>query len=417
VKTLEEPPEHVKFIFCTTEAEKIPITILSRCQRFDFPPVDATSIVERLMQIVQAEGLTAEEEALRLLARRANGSLRDSQSLLEQLLSCGSQRITVTDVHAMLGTARSGQLDALVEQLSAGNVAGVLHEIDQAIREGVDAGQLGEQLLGYFRDLMAASVSCGPELMLHTMSADYPRLRELGERMGLESLLAMVQVLDQALGRMRYSTHVRTLLEVALVRMCQLGGLDELSQLVAQLRQGGIDGAAASKEPARLPAAAENTTGSEKKNQLPPAPLDGAAADLTAETVDSIWKEALAELGDMTADFARHAEQLVLAEKDRLVAHFRAGYSLHKEYCERPERRSKLEEALSRVAGRPIRLDVALLPADASSAGRPAPVPSARQRLREREQHPLVRRAMELFDAEVVRIDEPRGAATPRPAP
>src|SRR3990172_9538050 len=98
LKTLEEPPEHVKFIFCTTEPTKIPITILSRCQRFDFAGIQLPSIIARLAQIVAAEGVSAEPEALPLLARRAAGSMRDSQSLLEQLLAFGQEKITAADV-------------------------------------------------------------------------------------------------------------------------------------------------------------------------------------------------------------------------------------------------------------------------------------------------------------------------------
>src|SRR5437879_3826677 len=97
LKTLEEPPQHVKFIFCTTEADKIPITVLSRCQRFDFAPIEMRSIVERLQHICQTEGVEAEPEALQIVARRASGSMRDSQSLLEQLLSFGGQKITLAD--------------------------------------------------------------------------------------------------------------------------------------------------------------------------------------------------------------------------------------------------------------------------------------------------------------------------------
>src|SRR5690606_20418909 len=93
LKTLEEPPEHVKFIFCTTDPEKVPITVLSRCQRFDFAPVEQQAIVQRLVEIVRNEGIEAEEEALQVLARRAAGSMRDSQSLLEQLLSYSTDRI------------------------------------------------------------------------------------------------------------------------------------------------------------------------------------------------------------------------------------------------------------------------------------------------------------------------------------
>ena len=140
LKTLEEPPAHVKFIFCTTDPEKIPITVLSRCQRFDFPPVATDSIIERLEMIVQAEGVQADEAAIRLLARRAAGSMRDSQSLLEQLLSfCGSA-ITEDDVHAMLGTASGGRILQLAQHLIARDTADALRELDEAVREGVDVG-------------------------------------------------------------------------------------------------------------------------------------------------------------------------------------------------------------------------------------------------------------------------------------
>src|SRR5436190_7730085 len=109
LKTLEEPPEHVKFIFCTTEADKIPITVLSRCQRFDFAPIETKSILARLEEIAKSEGVEADPDALQILARRAAGSMRDSQSLLEQLLTFGGKKIAVEDVHAMLGTAKTSR--------------------------------------------------------------------------------------------------------------------------------------------------------------------------------------------------------------------------------------------------------------------------------------------------------------------
>src|SRR5438477_5654516 len=138
LKTLEEPPEHVKFIFCTTEADKIPITVLSRCQRFDFAPIELRSIVERLQHICTAEGVEAEPEALQIVARRAAGSMRDSQSLLEQLLSFGGQRITVADVHSLLGTAHASRLAALAQCIARRDAAAALKEVETSVSEGVD---------------------------------------------------------------------------------------------------------------------------------------------------------------------------------------------------------------------------------------------------------------------------------------
>ncbi|MBW8884132.1 MAG: DNA polymerase III subunit gamma/tau, partial [Planctomycetia bacterium] len=236
LKTLEEPPEHVKFIFCTTEADKIPITVLSRCQRFDFAPIEMRSIVERLQHICQTEGVEAEPEALQIMARRAAGSMRDSQSLLEQLLSFGGQKITVADVHSLLGTAHSARLASLADCIARRDAATALKELESAITEGVDVGALAEQLLGYFRDCLAAVVGCAPDLFLHTSAAEHARLDALGKQLGLETLLAISQIIDQTLVRLRQSTHARTLVELALVRLCKLDDLDALPNLVAELR-------------------------------------------------------------------------------------------------------------------------------------------------------------------------------------
>src|SRR4029079_997378 len=117
LKTLEEPPEHVKFIFATTEPQKIPITILSRCQRFDFAGVSSAAIQARLSQIASAEGVVVEPEALQILASRAAGPMRDSQSLLEQLLAMGHQQISAADVNQLLGIAPAERLNGLVQHL------------------------------------------------------------------------------------------------------------------------------------------------------------------------------------------------------------------------------------------------------------------------------------------------------------
>jgi len=238
LKTLEEPPEHVKFIFCTTEAEKIPITILSRCQRFDFAGIGVGEIAARLQQIAQNEGVAAEAEALELLARRAAGSMRDSQSLLEQLLSFGGDRITAADVHAMLGTAGDKRLSQILELLVARQPGAALRELDEALGEGVDVGQVIGQLLGIFRDCLVAAVGSGAESFLHVGPAAQPIVQEAGKRLGVQTILAAMQILDQTLARMRFSTHGRTLAELALVRIAGLEDLEQISAVISQLNSG-----------------------------------------------------------------------------------------------------------------------------------------------------------------------------------
>jgi DNA polymerase-3 subunit gamma/tau len=432
LKTLEEPPEHVKFVFCTTNPEKLPITVLSRCQRFDFAPVATDAIQKRLSEIAKNEGLTAEPEALKLLARRAAGSMRDSQSLLEQLLSVCEQEITVEDVHRMLGTARGARLAELMEQLANRDAATALASIDTATREGVDVGQLAEQLLGYLRDMLTATVGGSPDLMLHSAADEYALLVENGRKLGAETLLAMLQIVDHALVRMKTSMHPRVLLEVAVVRICQLEALDELASVLASLRGGAVPAAGshaggpatrpnspapAAPGTARGPAAPGPATVQKKTEHITAEPLNEPAQPpraassegiLTPANATEIWQQVLDNMGDMVADMGRLAAQVASSGPNRLVASFPAEYITHKEFCERPNSRSRFEKALSDLTGEIIRVDFELLPGKARPTERPTPAPNKRLLMKELERHPLVQQTMEAFGAEVVNAEPPR---------
>ncbi|MBN8603453.1 MAG: DNA polymerase III subunit gamma/tau [Planctomycetes bacterium] len=231
LKTLEEPPEHVKFIFCTTDPEKIPITVLSRCQRFDFPPVKKDAIQDRLRYICQQEGFQADDEALALIARRAAGSMRDSQSLLEQILSFSEGKITVESVQELLGTADDSSLWEMVERFIAHDAVSVLQAVEASVGQGVEPGQFAEQLLGYLRDLMTRSVGAPADLLRHVHSITPEQLSDQASRWGMQSLIAAMQILDESLVRMRHSMHGRTLLEMTLVQIAQLHRLEDLFSL------------------------------------------------------------------------------------------------------------------------------------------------------------------------------------------
>ncbi len=461
LKTLEEPPEHVKFIFCTTEPEKIPITILSRCQRYDFAGIQAASIVKRLEQIVAAEGVEADREALEILARRAAGSMRDSQSLLEQLLAFGSKRVTIADVHEMLGTAGGERIAGLVGHLVERDSAAALADLDAALCSGVDVGQLLDQLLGYFRDVMAAAVGCPAESFLHTSPSEREGIAASAQRLGLETTLAVMQILDHTLSRLRFSTHGRTLAELALVRVANLADLDQLADLVADLKSGATPAtnspavAAMAKKkdeldihrpsaPAapfvgrsaspRPPAPAENGNGHSSTAINPPhfaaaqppnenrdsphesrASQEAVAPALNPADAPRVWDQALSTVEDLTADYARVAEIRVdssavspaTGAPNQLVVLFGHKYNFNKTYCERADRKAKLEEAVAAAAGFPIGLVFELAPAPAD-ARRPV---SPRQRRAELEaeirRRPLVEKAVQLFAATVDILEKP----------
>ncbi len=439
LKTLEEPPDHVKFIFCTTEQDKIPITIRSRCQLFEFTPVEELAIRGRLKQIAATEKVDISDDALTLLARRAAGSMRDSQSLLEQLLAAGKAQITLTDVNQFLGTADAQLVGQLVEQLATSQSSGAMAIAHQAFQQGVDAGQLTAQLFGFYRDCLAASVGCTDELLLNVSPDQCAQVRELAKQIGPEQSLAISQILDECLVKMRTSTHPQVLLEMSLVRICRLEQLQSLSDLIEQLRQN--PEAVRATKPTSVPlarraigsaiqptptASSSNNTTPSKKNETtdpqvsqvePNLPRQLAAektpvaahAPINADSVESVWKEALRLMGDTTADMAGQHQRLEWKPDGRIIVTL--GESHHR-FCNRPDPKSRFETMLAQITGQAVRVEFVAAPeATPTAPSFPPPVSKLKQ-MRDVTRDPLIQTAMELFDATVTDIVAPKVAVS-----
>jgi DNA polymerase-3 subunit gamma/tau len=374
LKTLEEPPEHVKFIFATTEPQKIPITILSRCQRFDFAGISATSIQERLSQIATAEGVEIDREALQILASRAAGSMRDSQSLLEQLLAIGRKRITADNVTQLLGTAPAERLGDLVRHLVNRDAAAALAELDAIVVSGVEVGFLLDQLVGYFRDTMAAAVGCSSDQLLYALPSQADEVAQVADQLGLPTILAVGQILDQAAARMRVSMHGRTLVEMAIVRICQLHELDDLAELIAELRGAG--------ESVKSPATASKLQPPAKKNASdgPERQMSSSLADAYQGHRPNIQTSTL-ELPAQEPGFERRRDPAHSAETSRIVP---SGA----EISATPDDDSVVARYQRRMAEGGV---------ERNSVTQPRL--SRREQTNRAAEHPLVRRAMELFDA------------------
>lgn len=238
LKTLEEPPPNVKFIFCTTEPHKVPDTILSRCQRFDFGTITSSRIGDRLTEIATAEGVAVDEEAVAMVARRAAGSMRDSQSLFDQLLAFGGEQITTDDVHRLFGTAPDERIVGLMEAVLGNDRATAIQLIDESLNSGVRLDSLSDQLVAYVRDLLV--LASGASTVPLTSVAE--RLRDaLGEqatRWGLRTAMAAMQILSDTKLKMSRTVHARPLLELAVIRLSLLEDLDGLASLVQAARSG-----------------------------------------------------------------------------------------------------------------------------------------------------------------------------------
>lgn len=276
LKTLEEPPPNVKFVFCTTEPNKVPDTILSRCQRFDFGTIETSNIKDRLAHIAQAEGVEVDDEALELVARRAAGSMRDSQSIFDQLLAFGEEHVSAHDVHRLLGTASDDRLIDIGQSLVDRDQAKVMDSFHVALDEGVQLGELTDQLLFYLRDLMILASKASSVGLLSVAPVSRERLQKQAESWGLQAIVAAMQILSDAKGRMQRVTCGRALAELALVRIAMLEELSDINELIDRLR---------SREPVSPTSLSDQSSTAEKKNEIEPV-QPAVAATETAEEAD-----------------------------------------------------------------------------------------------------------------------------------
>ncbi len=436
LKTLEEPPPHVKFVLCTTEPEKLPITILSRCQRFDFQSVDTVAIAQRLAQIVESEGLTVAPAALELIARRAAGSMRDSQSLLEQLfgIAAGDKKnIELEDVHAITGTGKDEKVGELAQALINRDSPAALSALHECLTQGADAGGVLEQLLTALRNCLVASVGCGPETFIGSTSCGVD-FAELGKQAGTATMLAMLQIIDHSLARMRLSTHTTVLAEMAIVRLAALEDLDNLSEIIS-----GIQPTEEKKQPLRH----------EKKKLTPTTNQKADKADQTAPATSSsvkaktpnswtpdkttspsvgaeplvIWKNAGELVGGLASDFAAMAAS-VSQEASHFKIEFPASAGSATAFLSRNEITKQFQSALDTLTGQSCRYSVVLqekgttnssgsIPAQNGSSSTPSTpskktVISSAGLLKETVQNPLVSHALTTFDAAIRKVDPPR---------
>jgi len=219
LKTLEEPPKHVIFILATTEPHKIPATIISRCQRFDFRRIPLSAIVSRLKYVANAQGVEASDEALSAIARAADGGMRDALSLLDQAISFSNGKLEVDDVLSMTGAASFAALADFIGAIYRKDTAAVLQQFETMMAQGKDPNRLVEDLILYCRDLLLYKTAPHVEGAIQIAVVD-EAFTSLSETIPLSNLYGAIELLNKSQQEMKWTNHPRLLLEVALVRLC-----------------------------------------------------------------------------------------------------------------------------------------------------------------------------------------------------
>lgn len=233
LKTLEEPPRHGVFILATTEPHKVPLTILSRCQRFDFRRIVPADIISRLRKVAAGAKLEVEEEALQLIARAAEGGLRDALSILDQGAAFGGMKITAGDVHNILGTVRVDALSRMAGHLAAGEAGPALRLVGELTGEGKDLRLFAREMAGYLRALLLEKIS--PGASAEEAWDDSAQMAARAAEFTEERLVGAVEIMAGAEQGMKWSTLPGIILELALVKACRPEARGDLSSLAARL--------------------------------------------------------------------------------------------------------------------------------------------------------------------------------------
>ena len=278
LKTLEEPPEHVKFIFSTTEPERLPATILSRCQRFDFRAVPTERIAGHLAGICKKEKVKAEPEAVLAIAREGRGSVRDALTLLDQAIAVGDGRVTLEGVRETLGAVSGDKVLAILSACADGDTGRAIGLFAERLAAGADLRALLEQLMRQARDILVVK-TCGPEAeLLDVFGPDRQALAAEAAKLSVPALVACLGYLAEADNRARWAVDGRPIGELAIVRMASLSEMEPLPEVVARLAalEQSFSGVSAAAARPAAPAARPAPPADEKKK--PTGPMTPAAA-------------------------------------------------------------------------------------------------------------------------------------------
>ena len=237
LKTLEEPPSYVIFILATTEAHKIPITILSRCQRYDFHRISIDTIAARLSELLAAEGVEAEEKAVRYVAKKGDGSMRDALSLLDQCISFYlGQVLTYDKVLDVLGAVDTEVFSKLLRKVLSGDVTGSIHVLEDLITGGRELGQFVSDFTWYMRNLLLVKTSENPEEAIDVSSENLKLLKEESEMTDVETLMRYIRIFSDLSNQIRFASQKRVLVEIALIKLCRPAMETNLDSVLDRLR-------------------------------------------------------------------------------------------------------------------------------------------------------------------------------------
>ncbi|MCT4605501.1 MAG: DNA polymerase III subunit gamma/tau [Marinisporobacter sp.] len=359
LKTLEEPPSYVIFILATTEPHKIPATILSRCQRFDFKRVKESDIVKRMTYICSEMNIEVEEGVFRLIARNSDGAMRDALSILDQCISFGLGKITYDDVINILGTVSEDIMFRLIDYIGEQNAKDAMELIQDLVSSGKDIHQFIKDLIEHYRNLMMTKVSKDLEGVINLSKENINRLVEQGKKLDTNSIIRAIRELSQTAVDAKYATQPRILLEVAVIKLTQpmldnsIEALIERVETLEKIIQSGeIKVEKIAKTEIKKEENIEN-----KQEEDAPIKVENLKT-VNFDTLKKGWDKILKVIKKRKISiYAVLMEgQLIKVENNALVVAFRKGFGFHKEASGKSPYKEFIEGVIAEILGQKVQL-------------------------------------------------------------
>jgi DNA polymerase III subunit gamma/tau len=360
LKTLEEPPPQVVFVLATTELHKVPATILSRCQHFNFRAISYREILDRLQYICREEKVQISEEALNAIARASEGSMRDAQSLLDQVISfCGTE-VEDEAVRNLLGVIPQQILEEFTQAIVQSDSKGLLLNVEQLVQSGRNLQHFIREMLSHFRNLLMVKIAGEDSQLIPLSAADLARLREFARHFSEEDLTRFFSILVSTEGELRWSSQARFHLEMGLMKLIQVKRLTPIEQVLA-----GLEGLSHSdkrsetpvleaSQPTKPPILSKFTTPGRPR----PLPEPSPAKQPSNDPVEAL-RSAIANRSPMLASLVEHALDLKLIEKG-IEIQFASQNKFYCEMLQAPENVEVIRELAQSVRGEPQQVKVVI---------------------------------------------------------
>lgn len=357
LKTLEEPPANVIFILATTDPQKLPITILSRCQRFDFKRIKSEEIFERLRLIVKEQGVLSDDKSLNLIARMSDGAMRDALSVLDQAISMSSGKIEYDKVINMLGLVTNENLIRLTDSIVDKNVEASIKVIEEIVLSGKDIHYFIKDMISHMRNLLMVKVSQNPNEVLDMSEENIDLLKEQSGKIRIEEIMRNIRILQEAEEQSKWTKQSRIYLELAIIKMCKIEYdtskevlLSRLNKLEEAMKNGEIKVACETIVPkvSRKPKEEKNNT----NVVVQPVKEFNPDSKLNIDIIKKSWKDILETFKGrrhMVLYASLMTAQPIECRNGIIVLKYEQQYAFNKQRLEKEENRKIAEEIFSEV--------------------------------------------------------------------